>query len=170
MWLFDTAFRMIARTRRTSSLYTRAFLELVPTLGNCPNFFLAGLVNSTAQSIYVHSKTMVVDDKWWTVGSANCVDLSFNRDHTELNISIWDAPSALLLRRRLFAEHLGQIFEGESNLTEFDWFVDIACKNTTRILAGEFPLPGTHAVALNPKVYGTSLYAVSLYLEHWYGC
>lgn len=55
--------------------------------------------------IYVHSKLMIVDDEWFTLGSANFVDISWKKDHTELNFAVWDPTVASQLRRDLFAEH-----------------------------------------------------------------
>jgi phosphatidylserine/phosphatidylglycerophosphate/cardiolipin synthase-like enzyme len=41
------------------------------------------------QHIYVHSKLMIVDSVFLTLGSANVVDLSMDKDHSELNVSLW---------------------------------------------------------------------------------
>lgn len=51
------------------------------------------------QYLYVHSKLMIVDDACVTIGSANLVDLSLNKDHTEMNASCWDRYITLLLLR-----------------------------------------------------------------------
>lgn len=48
---------------------------------------------------------MVVDDEWLTLGSANFVDISFEKDHTEVNVACWDAPTARSLRHSLLCEH-----------------------------------------------------------------
>lgn len=57
------------------------------------------------QPIEVHSKVMVVDDEWCTVGSANFNDRSIVTE-SEANIAIEDADFARRLRCRLMAEHL----------------------------------------------------------------
>jgi phosphatidylserine/phosphatidylglycerophosphate/cardiolipin synthase-like enzyme len=57
------------------------------------------------KDIYVHSKTMVVDDRYVLLGSANIAFTSLDF-HSEMCVLVDHAPSALALRRRLWAEHL----------------------------------------------------------------
>jgi phosphatidylserine/phosphatidylglycerophosphate/cardiolipin synthase-like enzyme len=75
--------------------------------------------------VYIHAKGGVVDDSWATVGSANLDGLSLDYNlllsplvfgetiASELNLNMLPAtpgtvtPFAQLMRRRLFAEHLG---------------------------------------------------------------
>lgn len=64
--------------------------------------------------VYVHSKTCVVDGRWGTSGSANLVDLSLCKDHTELNIQFWSPQHAQELFRRLAREHLDLDWEHDS--------------------------------------------------------
>ncbi len=77
--------------------------------------------------VYIHAKGAVVDDSWATVGSANLDGLSLDYNlllsplvfgettACELNINVLPSatgsvnPFAQLMRRRLFAEHLGLI-------------------------------------------------------------
>ena len=77
--------------------------------------------------VYIHSKGAVVDDSWATIGSANLDGLSLDYNlllsplvfgeatAAELNLSVLPAatgtvaPFAELMRRRLFAEHLGLV-------------------------------------------------------------
>ena len=56
--------------------------------------------------IYLHSKTMVVDDEWATVGSANINERSIFSD-PEANVAVEDHAFARDLRCKLMAEHLG---------------------------------------------------------------
>ena len=49
----------------------------------------------------------IVDGEWFTGGSANLVDLSMEKDHTELNISVWDKPAARRFLADLVHEHSG---------------------------------------------------------------
>ncbi len=58
------------------------------------------------RSIYVHAKTTIVDDAWFTLGSANLNNRGM-RDDTELNVAIENAEMAQRLRILLMAEHLG---------------------------------------------------------------
>src|SRR5262249_12581497 len=77
--------------------------------------------------VYIHAKGAVVDDSWATIGSANLDGLSLDYNlllsplvfgettASELNISLLPpssgavTPFAGLMRRRLFAEHLGLV-------------------------------------------------------------
>lgn len=62
------------------------------------------------RQIYVHSKIMIVDDKWLTIGSAN-TDKNGFKDSTEFNIAVEPSEeSSKLVRKlriRLWQEHLG---------------------------------------------------------------
>lgn len=57
------------------------------------------------RQIYVHSKIMIVDDRWVTVGSAN-IDKNGFRDSSELNLGLTSPKLAKELRSRLWQEHL----------------------------------------------------------------
>ena len=61
----------------------------------------AGLGESGIRTLYVHSKTCIVDGEWATVGSANLVDLSLMPNHTEMNVAFWDGATALGLLNEL---------------------------------------------------------------------
>lgn len=56
--------------------------------------------------IYVHSKVMLIDDVWATIGSANANPRSFYVD-SELNVSFYDPTVVTKLRLSLWAELLG---------------------------------------------------------------
>jgi len=56
--------------------------------------------------IYVHSKTMIVDDKYVIIGSANTNERSFQVD-TELNVGVYDPEKVKRFRLRLWFELLG---------------------------------------------------------------
>ena len=68
------------------------------------------------RQIYVHSKLLIVDDKWITIGSAN-TDKNGFKDSTEVNIGITSSSLAKKLRMRLWYEHLGWVesFENAPN-------------------------------------------------------
>lgn len=58
------------------------------------------------RSIYVHAKVAIVDDLWFTVGSANLNNRGM-RDDTEMNVGTLDKELAQNLRLMLWSEHLG---------------------------------------------------------------
>jgi phosphatidylserine/phosphatidylglycerophosphate/cardiolipin synthase-like enzyme len=66
--------------------------------------------------IYVHAKVMVIDDQWFTVGSANLNERGLEGD-SELNAQVFDARLARELRLRLWSEHLGLPKETLATLT-----------------------------------------------------
>jgi phosphatidylserine/phosphatidylglycerophosphate/cardiolipin synthase-like enzyme len=55
--------------------------------------------------IYVHAKVAIVDDRWFTIGSANLNEHSLFND-SEVNVVIRDEPLARETRLRLWSEHL----------------------------------------------------------------
>ena len=57
------------------------------------------------ETVYVHAKIGIVDDRWLTVGSANLNEHSLFND-TELNVVVQDEELARSTRERLWAEHL----------------------------------------------------------------
>ncbi|MBV9176292.1 MAG: hypothetical protein JO327_10135 [Nitrososphaeraceae archaeon] len=57
------------------------------------------------KQIYVHSKLLIVDDKWITIGSAN-TDRDGFKDSTEFDLGIVSANVAQELRVKLWCEHL----------------------------------------------------------------
>ena len=60
------------------------------------------------RQIYVHSKLLIVDDKWITIGSAN-TDKNGFKDSTEVNVGITSSSLARELRIRLWSEHIGSL-------------------------------------------------------------
>jgi phosphatidylserine/phosphatidylglycerophosphate/cardiolipin synthase-like enzyme len=67
------------------------------------------------RQIYVHSKLLIVDDRWITIGSAN-IDKNGFKDSTEVNVGITSNSLAKQLRTRLWAEHIG-LLENTTNKT-----------------------------------------------------
>jgi phosphatidylserine/phosphatidylglycerophosphate/cardiolipin synthase-like enzyme len=55
--------------------------------------------------VYVHAKVAVVDDAWWTLGSANLNSRGMFSD-AELNVAVLDGDGARALRTQLWTEHL----------------------------------------------------------------
>jgi phosphatidylserine/phosphatidylglycerophosphate/cardiolipin synthase-like enzyme len=55
--------------------------------------------------VYTHAKVAIVDDIWWTVGSANLNSRGLHSD-AEINVAAADGTAARELRLRLWNEHL----------------------------------------------------------------
>ncbi|HEX3724289.1 MAG TPA: phosphatidylserine/phosphatidylglycerophosphate/cardiolipin synthase family protein [Nitrolancea sp.] len=62
------------------------------------------------RAVYVHAKVAVIDDEWFTVGSANLNERGLITD-SEMNVLAHDRSIACDLRLRLWAEHLGMARE-----------------------------------------------------------
>jgi phosphatidylserine/phosphatidylglycerophosphate/cardiolipin synthase-like enzyme len=62
--------------------------------------------NMAYRAIYIHSKLMIIDDVFITVGSANLNQRSMSSD-SEINIAATGQPYAADLRQRVFALHYG---------------------------------------------------------------
>ena len=84
--------------------------------------------SESEHATYIHSKVMIVDDRFLTIGSANLTNRSTCVD-TELNMSVETKDPADLLaqsivcaRQSLIAEHLGltEIWESEGLVEELD--------------------------------------------------
>lgn len=65
----------------------------------------AGLRGFRFRQVYVHAKVAIVDDEWYTIGSANLNRRGLATD-SEINVQVVDHASARELRLRLWAEHL----------------------------------------------------------------
>jgi phosphatidylserine/phosphatidylglycerophosphate/cardiolipin synthase-like enzyme len=86
-----------------------AFLESRARLASYDNFSLCGIAGVGADGrrkpVYVHSKLMLVDDEWATVGSCNLHHYSLF-GNGELNAAFWDPQAVRAMRVELFQEHL----------------------------------------------------------------
>jgi phosphatidylserine/phosphatidylglycerophosphate/cardiolipin synthase-like enzyme len=106
---------------------------------------------ATAAPVYVHAKIGIVDDKWFTIGSANLNDHSLLND-TEVNVVTRDPEFARASRIRLWAEHLEareEDLQGDPvSLVDALW-KPIAYEQQERREAGE---PMTHRLARLPHV------------------
>ena len=79
-------------------------------------------INSNRKQIYVHSKIMIVDDKWITIGSANTDRDGFEAS-TEFDLGITSPTLAQQLRVKLWTEHIGEEYLRASpslDLNNFD--------------------------------------------------
>ncbi|MHC4110941.1 MAG: phospholipase D-like domain-containing protein [Planctomycetota bacterium] len=71
--------------------------------------------------IYVHAKLFIVDDEWYSIGSANISYQSLKTD-SEMNVAVWDSKSAKKLRQDLWKEHLEY---SDSNKIQYDQEVNV---------------------------------------------
>ena len=88
------------------------------------------------EEIYVHSKTMVVDDRWATIGSANLIFTSFQGD-TEMNVSFWDSEVARAFRVRQVDEQGGFQSAAMGGREAVGRLAEVAGENADRRAGGE---------------------------------
>lgn len=133
---------------------TAAFFDSLAALGRFDNFTLAGLAtrrpSGEYQAVYVHAKVALVDDGWCTIGSCNTANRSFYGD-TELNASIWHAPTVQALRAQLLEEHLGIDTSRMDDVAALDVFAQVARENADRRMSGA--AQQGLALALDPATY-----------------
>jgi cardiolipin synthase len=131
------------------------FFEKLAALGEFENFTLAAIAGSRGRGhydeIYVHSKIMLVDDGWATIGSANVAERSFHRD-TELNASFWCTETVKSLRVQLLLEHLGRDTSELGAGDALRLYHRLARSNDDRKAFWQ-PLAGL-AYAVDPRDYG----------------
>jgi phosphatidylserine/phosphatidylglycerophosphate/cardiolipin synthase-like enzyme len=80
--------------------------------GGEERFLACTLFQPGGNSVYVHAKIGIVDDRWLTVGSANLNEHSLFND-TELNVVLREEAFIRAARLRLWEEHLEQAAEGD---------------------------------------------------------
>jgi phosphatidylserine/phosphatidylglycerophosphate/cardiolipin synthase-like enzyme len=103
------------------------------------------------ERVYVHSKITIVDDRWFTVGSANLNEHSLFND-TEMNVVVNEPALARDTRERLFAEHLDlprEEVRGDPRQLIDERWRPIAEEQLTRLQRG---LPLTHRLVCLPHV------------------
>jgi phosphatidylserine/phosphatidylglycerophosphate/cardiolipin synthase-like enzyme len=101
--------------------------------------------------VYVHAKIGIVDDRWFTLGSANLNEHSLFND-TEVNVVSCDPELARRTRLRLWSEHLERTeAEVSGNATQVvdELWRPIAEEQRRRVDAGE---PQTHRLSRLPHV------------------
>ena len=78
---------------------------------------LSGLKGKTAndkyRQIYIHSKLLIIDDAFFTLGSANLNQRSMAAD-SEINVATDDPVQARKLRMDVWGQHTGGLFDGGS--------------------------------------------------------
>jgi cardiolipin synthase len=125
-------------------------------LGRYENFALVGIAGMDAlgrrSNIYVHSKIMLVDDAWATIGSCNLHAFSLS-GHTEMNASIWDPKLVRTLRCELLAEHLDRDTAALDDRSALRLYSEIARENRRRRDANNCKWQGL-AFSLDPAGYG----------------
>lgn len=94
---------------------------LIKKLKSQKSIGVYSLRSPTGGFIYVHSKVMIIDDEWLTIGSANANPRSFYLDN-ELNIAIQDKDLAKQMRLDLWKEHL-QMYSEQFELSHSENFV-----------------------------------------------
>jgi cardiolipin synthase A/B len=117
-----------------------AFCKQLDDLAAHSNFSLLGIATARAngepEDVYVHSKIALIDDAWCTIGSTNIANRSFH-GHTELNASVWHAPTVRALRCELFAEHCGADTRDLDDRSALCLLIERARANTARRARGE---------------------------------
>ncbi len=96
-----------------TKLLSKEFLKEVKRHPNIYVYTLAtsyeddseGRAKYSYNDIYVHAKLFIVDDEWYSIGSANISYQSLKTD-SEMNVAVWDQDGAKKLRRDLWKEHL----------------------------------------------------------------
>jgi N-acetylmuramoyl-L-alanine amidase/phosphatidylserine/phosphatidylglycerophosphate/cardiolipin synthase-like enzyme len=86
-------------TQHGDNLERKFFERVADAMGDRARFY-------TMQWRAVHSKFLLADDRWMTIGSANANDRSFLLD-SELNVAVDDTKLTGSFRRRLWARNLG---------------------------------------------------------------
>ena len=131
--------------------------DALTALGRHQTFALAGIAGLDTRgrrsSVYVHSKIMLVDDVFATIGSCNLHANSLS-GHTEMNASIWDPRVVRALRCQLLTEHLDRDTAGIDDRAALCLYREIARENQRRRDASDDKWQGL-AFSLDPAAYGT---------------
>jgi cardiolipin synthase A/B len=134
----------------------QAFLELRATLGAYDNFTLAGIAglgeDNRRKPVWIHSKLMLVDGIWATVGSANLHRYSMF-GNAELNAAIFSSELVRGFRVELFKEHLALDTSELNDVMALRQFKQIAAANQDRHATSDPDWQGL-AVALDVAIYG----------------
>jgi cardiolipin synthase len=134
----------------------RAVFEARAALGKYDNFTLAGISglgsDGLRKAVYVHSKLMLIDDAWATVGSCN-LHRSSLFGNGELNAAFSDPETVRAFRVTFFQEHLAQDTSALDDLAALQLFRQIARENRQRHRNGD-PLWQGLAFSLDAATYG----------------
>ena len=134
----------------------KALFDGLAALDRYENFALVGIAALDTKrrrgNIYVHSKIMLVDDTWATIGSCNLHSFSLS-GNGEMNASIWDPQVVRALRCELLAEHLDRDTAGFDCRSALGLYREIARANRRRHEANDTKWQGL-AFSLDPAAYG----------------
>jgi cardiolipin synthase A/B len=133
-----------------------AFFKARSALGSYSNFTLAGIAgldpDGCRKPVYVHSKLMLIDDEWATVGSANLHRFSMF-GNSELNAAIYSPETVCAFRVALFEEHLALDTSGLDDVAALRQFRQIAQANQEKFLSGNHDWQGL-VFSLDVSTYG----------------
>jgi len=139
----------------TASEERRAFLASRARLATHDRFTLCGIAglgpDGRRNPVHVHSKLMLVDDEWATVGSCNLHHHSLF-GNGELNAAIHDAETVRALRIELFSEHLAIDTSEMSDSVAHQAFRRVASENRQRHESHDPKWQGM-AIRLNMETY-----------------
>ena len=134
----------------------KAFLDSRASLASHDNFTLAGIAGLGADGrrkpVYVHSKLMLIDDEWATIGSCNLHHYSLF-GNGELNAAIRDPVAVRSMRVELFWEHLAADTSEIDDRGALHLFRRIANENRKRHEHSDPNWQGL-AFSLDPATYG----------------
>ncbi|SDW02979.1 phosphatidylserine/phosphatidylglycerophosphate/cardiolipin synthase family protein [Paenibacillus sp. CF384] len=106
--------------------------EYLAHLAAFDHFTLAGIAglgdDGKRNPVWVHSKLMVVDGEWGTVGSCNLHQYSLF-GNCEMNAAFWDSKATRNLLDQLLYEHLDQDVSGLDDRSALQLFGEIARRN-----------------------------------------
>jgi cardiolipin synthase len=132
------------------------FLRARATLAEYGHFSAVGLAglddSGRRQHVYVHAKTMLVDDSWATIGSANLHWFSLY-GNAEMNVSFWDPEAVKALRCELLYEHLDVDTRHLTDRAALGLLADAADANRDRWNVGSRSWQG-NAHAIDLTTYG----------------
>ena len=108
-------------------------------------FTLAGIAGLGADGqrkpVWVHSKLMVVDGEWGTVGSCNLHRLSLF-GNGEMNATFWDPDTARALLSQLLQEHLDRDTSALDDRSTLQLFRAVARENSAKFESGDHAWQG----------------------------
>lgn len=140
---------------RPVALERQPLFEARAALGAYEQFTLAGIAGLGADGrrrpVWVHSKLMLVDDEWATIGSCNLHGYSLF-GNGEMNVAFWSPDTVRAFRSELFQEHLDHDTSRMDDRAGLQFFRKVAQQNRRRFNAGDHGWQGL-AFTLDPARY-----------------